>query len=475
MTVQTYDLEAARAELQALGDHYAATHHSPALIWGVMCDGSLALSGHSGCRDDGAAPTTGTVFRIASMTKSFTAATVLRLRDDGVLALDDAVAELAAARPTADSPPITLRHLLSMQSGITTDDPWADRHLDIAADDLDAVLAEGPSFAVVPGTRFNYSNLGYGVIGRVIERLTGERPQDLIDRLLIRPLDLQRTTWTRPDHDDWARPHRIEDGLAVADSAPLGDGALAPMGGMWSTIDDIVRLMAFFDDAFPAGDDDAGPIRRATRRELQQVHRAADVTLTPETGEGLDHVPERVDAAGYGFGLQVVHDQRFGHIVGHSGGLPGYGSNMRWLPGRRIGAVALANSTYAPMWLLTRRMLEVLDDNDLVPPVVVAVSEAVRRAAEDLVALVNDWSDEGADALFADNVALDETYERRALQAGQLVSVHGRLTLQRTEAEFATRGTAIAQATDGREVRLRLTLSPQASARVQDYSITVAE
>ena len=300
------------------------------------------------------------------------------------------------------------------------------------------------------------------MIGRVIERLTGERPQDLIDRLLIRPLALQRTTWTRPDHDDWARPHRIEDGLAVADSAPLGDGALAPMGGLWSTIDDIVRLMAFFDDAFPAGDDDAGPIRRATRRELQQVHRAADVTLTPATGEGLDHVPERVDAAGYGFGLQVVHDQRFGHIVGHSGGLPGYGSNMRWLPGRRIGAVALANSTYAPMWLLTRRMLEVLDDHGLVPPVVVAVSEAVRRAAEDLVALVNDWSDEGADALFADNVALDETYERRALQAGELVSVHGRLTLQRTEAEFATRGTAIAQATDGREVRLRLTLSPQA-------------
>ena len=475
MTVQTDDLEAARAELQALGDHYAATHHSPALIWGVMCDGSLALSGHSGCLDDGAAPTTGTVFRIASMTKSFTAATVLRLRDDRVLALDDAVAELASARPTADSPPITLRHLLSMQSGITTDDPWADRHLDIAADDLDAVLAEGPSFAVVPGTRFNYSNLGYGVIGRVIERLTGERPQDLIDRLLIRPLDLQRTTWTRPDHDDWARPHRIEDSRAVADCAPLGDGALAPMGGLWSTIDDVVRLMAFFDDAFPAGDDDAGPIRRATRRELQQLHRAADVTLTPETGEGLDHVPERVDAAGYGFGLQVVHDQRFGHIVGHSGGLPGYGSNMRWLPGRRIGAVALANSTYAPMWLLTRRMLEVLDDHGLVPPVVVAVSEAVRRAAEDLVALLNDWSDEGADTLFADNVALDETYERRALQAGELVSVHGRLTLQRTEAEFATRGTAIAQATDGREVRLRLTLSPQASARVQDYSITVAE
>jgi CubicO group peptidase (beta-lactamase class C family) len=88
------DLDGARAELQALGDHFASTHHAPALVWGVMLDGRLGLSGHSGTLDDGSAPTTRTVFRIASMTKAFTAATVLRLRDDGILALDDPVVEL---------------------------------------------------------------------------------------------------------------------------------------------------------------------------------------------------------------------------------------------------------------------------------------------------------------------------------------------------------------------------------------------
>ena len=93
--VTSGDFERTHAELQALADHYAATHHAPALVWGVMLDGLLALSGHSGQLEDGVAPTTRTVFRIASMTKSFTAATVLRLRDDGVLALDDAVTELA--------------------------------------------------------------------------------------------------------------------------------------------------------------------------------------------------------------------------------------------------------------------------------------------------------------------------------------------------------------------------------------------
>jgi CubicO group peptidase (beta-lactamase class C family) len=471
----TADLDAARADLQSLADHYATTHHSPALVWGVMLDGQLMLSGHSGPLEDGRPLTTATVFRIASMTKTFTAATVLRLRDDGVLALDDALPELAGGRLTADSPALTLRHLLSMQSGITSDDPWADRHLDIGTEEFDALVAAGSLFAIAPGTGFEYSNLGYGVIGRVVERVTGERPQDVIDRLLIRPLALERTTWTQPEHDDWALPFRVDDGQPVADDPPIDDGALAPMGGLWSTVEDVVRLMAWFDDAFPARDgDDDGPLLRATRREQQQVQRAVGVTRTEATDEGPDHVPERIDGAGYGFGLQVIHDDRFGHIVGHSGGLPGYGSNMRWLPGRRVGTVALANSTYAPMRLLTRRILEVLDDHGLVPPLLAPVNPALQRAADELLALINHWSDDAANRLFTDNVALDESYARRARRAGELVSTHGRLTAERLDAALATDGTVVATAADGREVRVWLALSPVAPPRVQEYEITVA-
>ncbi len=362
-----------------------------------------------------------------------------------------------------------------MQSGITSDDPWGDRHLDIGTDEFDALVAGGLLFALPTGSGFEYSNFGYGVIGRVIERVTGERPQDLIDRVLIHPLGLDRTTWTQPDHENWARPYRVEDGQPVADDCPpLSDGALALMGGLWSTVEDLVHFMEWFDDAFPARDgDDDGPLRRASRREQQQVHRAVDVARTEATGEGLDHVPERIDGGGYGFGMQVIHDQRFGHLAGHSGGLPGYGSNMRWLPGRRTGAVALANSTYAPMRLLTRRMLEVLDDHGLVPTVVVPVNPDIERAADALLALVNDWSDDAANSLFADNVALDEPYERRARKAGEVVNSHGQLTRQRIEAAYATDATLTATAADDSEVRIWLALSPVTPARVQEYEITV--
>lgn len=469
----TAEIEGAHAELQALAEHFAVSHHSPALVWGVMLDGRLALSGRCGELAAGVAPTTHTVFRIASMTKSFIAAVVLRLRDDGVLALDDPLPELPNG-PSTDSPRITLRHLLSMQSGITADDPWGDRHLDIAGDELDALLAGGPTFAAAPGTVFEYSNLGYGVVGRAVERITGERVQGLVDRVLVRPLGLDRTTWIRPDDEDWARPYRIEDGRAVPDDEPLGDGALAPMGGLWSTVEDVARVMAHFDDAFPSRDDpDDGPLRRASRREQQQVQRAVDVTRTEASGEGLDHAPERIDGGGYGFGMHVIHDDRFGHIAGHSGGLPGYGSNMRWLPGRRVGAVALANSTYAPMRLLTRRMVEILDDHGLVPAVVEPVNPSLRAAAEGLVALVNAWTDTAADELFADNVRLDESYERRARAAADVVNAHGPLAIERIDASLATDATAVANATDGVEVRLWFALSPQPAPRIQHYSVSV--
>ena len=155
----------------------------------------------------------------------------------------------------------------------------------------------------------------------------------------------------------------------------------------------------------------------------------------------MDHVPERIDGGGYGFGHQVLHDDRFGSIVGHSGGLPGYGSNMRWLPGRRVGAVALANSTYAPMRSLSRRMLEILDDHGLVPPIAPPLTPAFQDAAERLVGLLHDWDDDVA----ADAVRRQRR-PRRVLRpsgraAAALVDGHGPLTVANLVQTSATAGT----------------------------------
>jgi hypothetical protein len=125
---------------------------------------------------------------------------------------------------------------------------------------------------------------------------------------------------------------------------------------------------------------------------------------------------------GYGFGLTQIYDERFGTIVSHSGGLPGYGSNMRWLPGRRTGVITLANATYAGMGRLAQEMLVTLDEHGLVAPPAVDVDPDLQQAAERLVALLQSWDDAAADRLFADNVALDESYAQRAAAAAELVA-----------------------------------------------------
>ena len=212
------------------------------------------------------------------MTKTFTAATVLRLRDDGVLALDDGLPELATAGPTADSPAITLRHLLSMQSGLTSDDRWADRHLDIGTDELDAVVAAGPMFAFPPGTGYEYSNLGYGVIGRV-DRAGHRRAAAGRHRPPADP-----SARARADDVDPAGPRRLGPALPRRGRSAGGGRSAARRRcprRRWAGCGRRSRtssgVMACFDDAFPARDgDDDGPLRRASRREQQQVQRAVD-------------------------------------------------------------------------------------------------------------------------------------------------------------------------------------------------------
>lgn len=455
------------ALLDGLAREAAEEAHCPSLVWGLVHDGVLATAGSAGALPDGSEPDEHTVYRIASMTKSFTAAAVLGLRDDGALSLDVPVAhyapELATVEGPTGSPPITLRHLLSMTSGLATDDAWADRHLDATPEWIDRVYAAGPLFATGTGGRWEYSNLGYGMIGRVVQRVTGVRLQQHVEDRLLRPLRMHDTSWTQPAHTRWAPPFRYEDDAIVADDpAPVGDGEISPMGGLWTTVADLARWVAWLDSANVAPHQpDAVGLSAASRREMQQMH----------TYIGLTTVAGRTSPAGYCFGLNLRDDHDLGIVVAHAGGLPGYGSNMRWLRGRGLGVVALANVTYAPMAELTLRMLAALHDAGAVPTVAPLHSPAVDRAADRLVALLNRWSDDAADALFADNVALDEALLRRRAAAARLLAEHGPLRIVEIRAQKLTAGVVTVQ---GRHAPfgIEFDLAPLADERIQFYGLT---
>ena len=442
--------------LTAMADATAAEFRCPTVSWGVVRGGELV--GHNGAPN--------TVYRIASMTKSFTTAAVLGLRDEGVLALDVPVAEYAPELGPVVGPPgsaaITLRHLLSMTSGLATDDAWADRHLDIDQASIDRVYAAGPTFAHRPGSAYEYSNLGFAMIGRVVRRVTGRPVQEHVEERLLRPLGLSRTTWVQPDHDDWARPHRVVDGVSVPEGTPLlGDGEMSPMGGLWSCVTDLARWVSWFDDAVtrPDATDWVG-LSPASRREMQRVN----------TYIGTTTVAGRTSPAGYGFGLNLRDDHELGTVVAHAGGLPGYGSNMRWIGGTGTGAIALANATYAPMSVLTLRMLLLLHEHDEVPQRTSARTEVLDARCRALIALLNAWDDDTARALFADNMEPDDPFPRRAAAAAALLERHGPLEVVAVHASSATLGTVEVRGQHA-PFRIMVELAPLAGAPVQHYSL----
>jgi CubicO group peptidase (beta-lactamase class C family) len=430
----------------------------------MLRDGQLAASGGIGTLrvGDEAAPDADSFFRIASMSKSFTGAALMSLVADGRVRLDEPVATYVPALanwrgPTADGPPITVRHLVSMESGLPTDDAWADRHLDITQADMEALLDAGAMFTWTPGVRFEYSNLGWGLVGQVVRAVTGEDVQALVTRALLEPLGMSRTTWLRPEHDDVAEPSHWQDDAWIPVTHVPGDGQIAPMGGLWSTVADLSRWMAFFIDAWPPRDDaDDAPVPRWARREMQQLRRIDSAASIRPRPDG----PSRTSAIGYGIGLGVRLDPRLGYVVGHSGGLPGYGSHMRWIPDRGVGLVALSNVTYGNMTSAIGEALDRLADADALPPTrAVEPTATFRSTADRAVALANRWSDADATALFADNVAMDEPFDRRAAEAAGAVARHGALDVEDLDMTTPTEGDVVAA---GGAVKIELALNHEA-------------
>jgi CubicO group peptidase (beta-lactamase class C family) len=431
--------EAAVAAVERRASAFFDGGVAPGVAYGVVAGGELVHAGGRGERWlSGPVPDAGSVFRIASMTKSFTAATILLLRDQGALALDDRaedyVSEVSGIAPaSADSPRLTLRHLLTMTGGFPTDDPWGDRQQGLAPDEFAALLRDGGvRVAWAPGTRFEYSNLGYAILGRVIEAVTGERYADAVRARLLAPLGMDRTGYEATEFDPAEVARGYQRASGWAELAPDPYGAFAPMGGVFSTVADLARWVAGFAAAFPARDGQAGadphPLSRATRREMQ----LAQVAITGNLGGSFPDVL----SASYGFGLFIEEDPAAGTVVQHSGGYPGYGSQMRWHPATGLGVIVLGNGTYTPAGRLAGAIL-----GELVPRC--GVAAGARRtttgalvrgpvpgdgepwpqtlaARAEVDELLQDWDDERADKIFAPNVAWDQPYAARHVQLGRV-------------------------------------------------------
>jgi CubicO group peptidase (beta-lactamase class C family) len=498
----------------AAADQLAASYFQrggqPGLAYGIVLDGELVHAGGLGERHlGGPPPDAGTVFRIASMTKSFTASALLTLRDAGLLRLDDPAGDYVPELRdwplvTPDAARVSIRHLLTMTAGFPTDDPWGDRQQGLPLTDFGRLLAGGVGFNWAPGTRFEYSNLGYAILGRVIAAVSGQPYPDYVRRALLGPLGMTRTgfeaeEFTAPGEFSSSPAGPAAGGLArgyrraAAGHPPWSElafdvlGAFAPMGGIFSCVRDLARWVAGFAAAFPpGGPGPEHPLAPATRREMQ----LPQISTGWDRGAAFPGDP-LLPASAYGFGLFVHEHPAFGRIVSHSGGYPGFGSNMRWHPATGTGVIALGNSTYAPATVLASQLLEaVLSGRErpavgygvaLAPVTATAMATAAGPWPETLAAqaavsvLLQDWDDTQATRLFSANVAQDTPFDERQRAVAAIRERIGDFRADdRRPAEFDTPAHCRWWLAGERGVvQVQIQLNPERPPRVQSLTLAV--
>ncbi len=475
-------------EIDRLFRDYASGANVPGAAWGIVIDGELAHTGVLGYRDlaTKSPVTPDTVFRIASMTKSFTAMAIMKLRDEGRLSLDDPaekyVPEMKAlVYPTSDSPRITIRHLLSHAEGFPEDNPWGDQQLADTDAQLSALIRAGIPFSNAPGIAYEYSNFGFAILGRVVANVgrgsnqsrgseTEAYTQYVIDHVLT-PLGMTSTTLepSRVPPAKLAHGYRWEDGQWKEEPL-LANGSFGSMGGMLTTLSDLGRYVGAFLAAWPPRDGaETGPVRRASLREMQQVWRPSPASVT------LGGSRVQLNAGGYGFGLRVAQTCQFPTVVSHSGGLPGFGTLMRWLPEYGVGVIAFGNRTYAGWARTADAALDALERTGALQPRIAQPSPALISARDAVAGLVVKWDDTVADRIAAQNLFLDESRDRRRAAIAKLVAATGACAAGSgfDRVENALRGEWTMRCERG-DLRVAITLAPTNPPLVQYLSVTPA-
>ncbi|HET9615469.1 MAG TPA: serine hydrolase domain-containing protein [Candidatus Limnocylindrales bacterium] len=331
--------------LDALSARFFAESRLPGLAVGVVRDGRLAWTASLGFADRATARpiTPDTLFRIASITKSFTATAILQLRDEGRLRLDDPLAAHVPEARSITNPfgpveDVTIRRLLTHTAGMPLGDfpgfdPWEIRYL--REDQLLALLGDLRVVAR-PDTAWRYSNLGYALLGAVVHRVSGKPFTRYVERSIIKPADLGSTTFV-PAGKLAKRaatgygPTRYDDDAAV--SPPFDPRTLEPDAGLWSTVEDLARWIGVHGKT--ADDDRRGDGHRVldgpTLREMQRPAVIADA--------GWSY------AQGFGWGSIRLGDSVW---VGHTGSLNGFRAIVRFRPADGLGVIALVNGSTRP-------------------------------------------------------------------------------------------------------------------------------
>ena len=455
---------------------YAEKNHFPGYSFGVMVDGQLAFSGSGGLADINKKipASTNTLFRIASMSKSFTALAIVKLRDEGKLKLDDPVylyiPEMKGQKLTVDAPEITIKNLLTHSSGFPEDNPWGDRQLADTDEDLIAMIKKGISFSNGPGIIYEYSNMGFAMLGYIIKKITGIPYSRYIAENIWKPLGMNEAEWeySKVPENKLAHGYRwLNNGWI--EQPMLHDGVYGAMGGMITSIESFSKYVALHQSAWPVRNDaETGPVNRSAIREMHQPWRFASINASYKYPNGRA-CPITIS---YAYGLRWTIDCEGRKTVGHSGGLPGFGSNWAIAPEFGIGVIFFANSTYGSTAFANTMVLDELIKQAELNPMQLPPSKILTQRKSELVKLLPEFSNVTKSGIFAENFFLDYFPDSLRKVASEIFSKAGKIiSVGDMVPENQLRGYFILEG-EKTNIRVGFTLTPENPGLIQEYYIT---
>jgi CubicO group peptidase (beta-lactamase class C family) len=303
-------------------------NHQPGLAAALVYDGDLLWGKGYGFADTAQQKpvTLNTRFRIASITKTFTATAILKLRDEGKLQLDDPVQQYVDwfSQRYMDAPPPTIRTLLTHTSGLPRDasSPMWTEAKGVPTGEY---LAETRMRELTqpPNNKFAYSNLGYSLLGNIIETVSGISWSDYLQQHILDPLGMM-ATYPTPASDDaeLAIGYSAYNDTYTRSNVPFMDmGGFAPSANFASNVTDLVKYARFH-----LSKGHTPILSGHTLRDMHRVH------WLYENWQG-----------GYGLGLGVFRINDW-TITGHSGGYPGYLTQFTLSREHNFGAIILTNT-----------------------------------------------------------------------------------------------------------------------------------
>jgi CubicO group peptidase (beta-lactamase class C family) len=361
------------ARLERLARNEQREKRLPSISAAVLRDGEVIWETAVGAADVEAdlEATPDTQYRIGSITKTFTAAAVMQLRDAGKLDLEDTLdrhVEGAAHTPT-------IRRLLSHASGLqreTQDDSWLSLRF-AGPDELLETLAQA-ELVLPSGARFHYSNLAFALLGIVVERVSGQPYQDYVRERLFEPVGLTRVAFEpEPPAAKGYLAQPYADG--VWDTVGVETGAWASAGQLWGTAGDISRWGAFL------ADPDESVLAKSSAEEMRTVQAISD--------------HERW-LSGYGLGLGLYRDgDRI--LAGHGGSMPGFIATLAFSAKEKVVVAALTNESEADIGDLGVGLLGTTVEEWPVAPETWRIGEP---PPDDVVPLLGIWFMEAARLVF---------------------------------------------------------------------------